>query len=104
MILQLLSISVICCFFVNSGASDTIKHIVWRMLKGKAQYQDYSLRPIDCELCLTFWTSIIYLMAQHQLSLYNILLACVVAWLSPVVVDILHILKNAPRRLIDRFN
>lgn len=101
MIIDLIAIATLCCFVVNSGAVDSLKRAIWRWLKGSAPYREYSLKPFDCELCLTWWCGLLYIIITGNLSLVNIALVALVAWSTPVIVELLNLLVDIPRRLID---
>ena len=64
MILNLLLINLILSYIIDvSGAVDSIKSFLKRILtKGKMSDPNYSLKPFDCSLCMTFWVSLIYLL------------------------------------------
>lgn len=104
MIANILTIATLCCFIVNSGAIDSIKRLIWRWLKGKAPYKDYSLKPFDCELCLTWWCGIVYLLCSADLSLSNIAIVALSAWLTPVIVDLMHLVQAFPEWLIGKLH
>lgn len=101
MMTNIIAIAILCCFVVNSGAVDNFKRTLWRWLKGGAPYREYSLKPFDCELCLTWWCGLIYIIATGNLSLINITLVALVAWSTPVIVELLNLFVDIPRRLID---
>lgn len=93
---EIILISVICCFVVNSGAVDSIKRAIWRWLKGQRPYQHFSLKPLDCELCLTWWTGIIYLLIIGEMTIINITIVAVVAWMTPLTADVMRLLQELP--------
>lgn len=102
MIHDILIIATLCCFIVNSGAVDRIKRMIWRWVKGKTPYQNFSLKPFDCELCLTWWCGLIYLLHVGEFTLANIAIVALCAWLTPAIVDIMHLLQEFPAWLIGK--
>ena len=100
-LIDVLIISAIACFVINSGAVETFKHLLWRWLRGGTPYKEYSLKPFDCELCMTWWCGLIYIIITHNVSLANVLYVALVAWCTPVIVDLLHLLVDIPRWLIE---
>lgn len=102
MIANILIIATLCCFIVNSGAVDSLKRLIWRWLKGKTPYKDYSLKPLDCELCLTWWSGLSYTIISGNFSLQSLLLVALSAWLTPVIVDLMHIIVELPRWGLDK--
>lgn len=101
LIRDLVSIATIACIIINSGAIDNFKHLLWRWLKGNAPYRSFSLKPFDCELCTTWWSGLLYIIITHQFTLSSLLLVALVAWVTPVIVDVLDVVVAIPRRLID---
>ena len=101
MLESILLIATIVCFVISSGAVDSFKRALWRWLKGSAPYREYSLKPLDCELCLTWWCGLLYIIVTGNLTLANIALVAIVAWSTPVIVELLNLLVDIPRRLID---
>lgn len=70
-------------FVFYSGFVDNIKILLSKFLtKNKMSTNNYSLKPFDCPLCLTFWLSIIYIIITNQFNLPYILLCCVNAYFA----------------------
>ena len=104
MIYDILIIATLCCFIVNSGAVDSIKRLIWRWVKGKAPYQYFSLKPFDCELCLTWWCGTVYLLCVGEFTLANTAIVALCAWLTPVIVDLMHLMQAFPEWLIGKLH
>lgn len=101
MIGDIVAIAILCCFVVNSGAVDSLKRAIWRWLKGNVPFRDFPLKPLDCELCLTWWCGLAYIIISGNLSLLAILCVALVAWCTPVIVELLNLLVDIPRWLVD---
>lgn len=102
--LNLLFITVIVCFIVNiSGAMESIKRMVWRMLRD-CDYKDFNFRPFDCDLCMTFWVGIIYLICTSHLTLFNILIVCLFAYLSTTITSLLYLVKDCINKVLVMIN
>lgn len=101
MICDIIAIGTLSCFVVNSGAVDSIKRALWRWLKGDSPFRDFPLKPLDCELCLTWWSGLLYLVISGNVSLWGVVCVALVAWSTPVIVEVLHLVIDLPRRLID---
>ena len=101
MIIDLIAIATLCCFVVNSGAIDSLKRAIWRWLKGNVPFRDFPLKPLDCELCLTWWSGLGYIIISGNLSLLAILYVSLCAWCTPVIVELLNLLVDIPRWLVD---
>lgn len=108
MIIDIITIAILCCFVVNSGAIDSLKRVIWRWLKGNVPYRDFPLKPFDCELCLTWWCGLGYIIFSGNLSLLTLLYVALTAWCTPIIVEVLQLLVDIPRWLIgmarDRLN
>lgn len=100
MIIDLIAIAILCCFVINSGAVDSFKRALWRWLKGSVPFRDFPLKPFDCELCLTWWSGLIYLLFSGNLTLLALLYVAIVAWCTPIIVEVLQLLVDIPRWLI----
>lgn len=101
MMINVLAIAILCCFVVNSGAIDNLKRALWRWLRRDRPYKEFSLKPLDCELCLTWWCGLSYIIFSGDFSLLSVLCVALVAWCTPVIVEILNLLVDIPRRLLD---
>lgn len=86
-LINLILIASIVVFIVDiSGAIDSLKSgIKWILTKGKMSNDDYRLKPIDCSLCMTFWTGIIYLLVIGQFTLPYFAFVCLLACFSSVI-------------------
>ena len=98
--INIIAIAILCCFVINSGAVDSLKRALWRWLKGSAPYREYSLKPFDCELCLTWWSGLLYIIVTGNLSIPSVLYVALVAWCTPIIVEVLQLLVDIPRWLI----
>lgn len=101
MIVDLLIITTLVCFVINSGAVDSLKRMLWRWLKGDVPFRDFPLKPLDCELCLTWWSGLSYIIVTDNLSLLALLYVALCAWCTPIVVELLYLCIDIPRRLVD---
>ena len=69
-LINLTLITAIVVFIVDiSGAVDSLKSgLKWILTKGKMKNSDYQLKPLDCSLCMTFWSGIIYLLITNNFT------------------------------------
>lgn len=100
MIGDIIMIAILCCFVVNSGAVDSLKRMLWRWLKGDVPFRDFPLKPLDCELCLTWWSGLAYIIISGDLSLLALLYVALAAWCTPIIVEALQLVVDIPRWLI----
>ena len=101
--LILLLISICTVIVVDlSGFIDHVKQWIWRWLyKGKRQYRDYELKPIDCSFCMNFWVSLGYLLIAGRWTLALMTLSLFLSLMTPVIKDILMLVKAFVQKIID---
>lgn len=97
-------ITTIVCFIVDvSGFVDNIKRGIWRLIMGKDKpFQEYRLPPIDCSLCLSFWSGLIYLLCVGQFNIPMIGFVCLMALLSGVIGKAMNLLVISIEVLEDK--
>ena len=87
---DLLLIQVIVALVMLSGFIDSFKSMLkFTITRGVMSGCDYSLKPFDCNLCLSFWCSIIYLFCTGYLCLHFVALALTLSYLNDVIMTIL---------------
>lgn len=97
-VFKLFLIAFIIVYIVDiSGAVDSLKTgLKWLITKGKMKDNNYTLKPFDCSLCLTFWVGLIYLLIIRKFTLPYIAVVCLLSAFS-------NILKNTILLLEDLF-
>jgi len=106
--LQLLLISAACCFIIDiSGFMDSLKRGVHRLLRGRALYIDFSMKPFDCSLCASLWGGLIWLGISHwYFGLHITFWACAfclfLAYISPIITNILLGIKEMLIRITNK--
>lgn len=100
--LEFLVITAIIVFIVDiSGIVLVMKKKLWKWLYEKIPYKlDWSIKPFDCSLCLTFWIGIIYFLVIGQFSILMLGYICLLSYLTPVIQEILLLLKDLLIRLL----
>ena len=86
-LINLILIAAIVVFIVDiSGAVDSLKSgLKWILTKGKMKNSDYQLKPLDCSMCMTFWSGIIYLLITNNFTLPYLAFVCLLACFSGVI-------------------
>lgn len=86
-LINLTLIAAIVVFIVDiSGAVDSLKSgLKWILTKGKMKNSDYQLKPLDCSLCMTFWSGIIYLLITNNFTLPYLAFVCLLACFTGVI-------------------
>ena len=98
--LFLISIIVVCIVDI-SGFIDTLKSALNKVItKGKFSNSNFSLKPIDCSLCMVFWAGLIYLIYCNSISLLNIAILLLIAISTPIINDIIRLLQDLIIKLI----
>ena len=85
-----------------SGFIESLKLFVSNYLtKGKIRTTKFSLKPLTCSLCLTLWFGLGYLLITDHFESYNLLLVCVLSFLTPATKDLLFICREQIIKLIN---
>lgn len=100
--IDILLIAVICVIIIDlSGVTDSIKSALKRIVtKGRMSDPNYSLKPIDCSFCITFWTGLIYMLITHSLTLWMTAYLLCICVMTPVIKDILILIKETLLKII----
>ena len=103
-IIDLILINLITVYIIDqSGAVDSFKSGLKSLLtKGKMKDPDYSLKPFDCSLCMTFWLSIIYLIVTNHISIVYFALACLNSYMSQYANDLFIVFKHFWSKMMDK--
>lgn len=105
-VFNLFLISVITvCIIDLSGFVESLKSALSKLLtKNKISNSDYTLKPIDCSLCMTFWIGLIYLIIYNQLTLLNISILLLIAVSTPIINDLIKLVQDLITKLINIIN
>lgn len=97
-------ITIIIVFIIDlSGIVNTIKEWLSLLLtKFKIRKTNYSLKPIDCSLCMTFWVNLIYIIWVNQFDLKHLLFICICAFITPIIKNILILLVDVINYVINK--
>ena len=100
MFLELLILTVIICYLIDlSGIIGSVKWFIWKKIcKGIGR----PVKPFECSLCMTFWIGLIFLILTAQLSLINVLMVCLLSFLSKNVTGLLRWIQEALVALEER--
>lgn len=100
--LDLLIITAIIVFIIDlSGIVLILKKKLWKKLYGIIPFkEDWSLKPFDCSLCMTFWIGLLYLIIIGSFTIPYIGYVCLLSFLTPIIQEILLMIKDLLIRLI----
>lgn len=103
-IIDLILINLITVFIIDqSGVVDSFKSIMKSILtKGKMKDPDYSLKPFDCSLCMTFWLSLIYLFVTNHISVPYFAIACLNSYIAQYTNDLFIVFKHFWSIMMDK--
>lgn len=101
-ILNIFLINLICIIIIDQAKfPDEIKKIIAKWVSnGKREDVDYSLKPLDCSLCSTFWLSIIYLIISGNLSLLTIAISLLISNFSKITNDFITLIMDILTKII----
>lgn len=84
------------------GFAEEMKIKLFKFVKGKnVIYKPYSLRPLDCSLCLSFWIGILILIFNLKLTVINIAYVCLISFFTPQFKDVLLTIQDFVQNIID---
>lgn len=103
-LINLLVISLIIVFIIDTtDFVDTIKQKVWKFaFSDKKPYKEFSCKPFDCSLCMTWWTGLIYLLIIHKFTILYVGYIALLALLTPVFNSILILIKDVFAYLLNK--
>lgn len=58
-------------------------------------------KPFNCSLCLTWWTSLVWLICTGQVTLASLALALLLACLTPVTLMVYHLAVDMFARMVE---
>ena len=69
-----------------SGFMDNLKSWLKRLAtRGRMSDPNYSLKPVDCSFCMTFWSGLLYLWITHTFSLWMVAYLLLICVMTPVI-------------------
>ena len=93
---------IVTCIVDISGFIDSIKYgISWLLTKGKLPKTNYSIKPFDCSLCMTFWTGLIYLLIIGQVTLPLLAFLLLLAISTTIIKETINLIKDLVIKLIN---
>lgn len=86
-----------------SGFMDHLKSWIKRLVTGgRMSDPNYSLKPIDCSFCMTFWSGLVYLWITHTFSLWMVCYLLLVCVMTPVIQLILITFRDIFIKIIKK--
>lgn len=106
MIVNLFYIAVICvCVIDISGFVNSLKSFITRILtNGKLSSSNFTLKPFDCSLCMTFWSGLIYLFVVNNVSILNIMILLLISISTPLIQDVIRTMIDLMTKGVIKIN
>lgn len=102
--LDLFLIAVIVVIIIDiSGITLSIKSGIKRLLtRGRMSDPNYSLKPLDCSFCMTFWTGLVWLLVTHSFSLWILTYLLLLCVMTPVIRDVIILIRELFIKIIKK--
>lgn len=98
-ILPLIEISWIIILILESGFLESIENFISKRITKPFEF--HFSKPFNCSLCLTFWTLLVYsILVDNCLSIERILIILMIAYLTDMFTNILHLILDVIDKLI----
>lgn len=106
MVLYFLCITVIWVIILDlTDFMPTVKSWISSILtKGNSHNNDYRIKPFDCSLCMSWWSNFALMLCTGTLGFINILIALWLAWLTPIIKDIMILGFDALEKIIQKLH
>lgn len=101
--LNLTLICLVCVVIIDlSGFVNSLKRLISKILtKSRIPTTDFSIKPFDCSLCMTFWCCILYTIFTNEFTLVNLAYICILSFMTDTIRQGLLLLKDLLNKLID---
>ena len=87
---------------LSGFVDEMVKRLYYKYIKvGDYHTLIPKLKPLTCSLCLSFWAGIIYLLITSQFTILMLGYVCLLAFLTPIIGDILVMIKDALNKIIN---
>lgn len=101
-ILNLLLITTIVVFVIDlTDFVYTIKKFIWKIFHKHTPYTDFSMKPFDCSLCLSWWLMLIYLIVVHSFTIPYIALCALFSFFTPTISNFLLCVQDEINKWLD---
>lgn len=102
--LDLFLIAVIVVIIIDiSGITLSIKSGIKRLLtRGRMSDPNYSLKPLDCSFCMTFWTGLVWLLVTHSFSLWMLTYLLLLCVMTPVIGQVIILIRELFIKIIKK--
>lgn len=103
--LDLLCMTLIITYCIDvSGFWASISTIISGWLTNGKIKKPFSLRPLSCPLCMTFWCGLAYLLITGTFTIPMVAYVCLLSYLTTVFADIMRLVTELLKTLIIKIN
>lgn len=100
MLIDILLLTIIIVYVIDlSGIITQIEWWLSKMLDVKCTIP----KPFNCSFCLSWWIGLIYLIITSNFTLTMICYVAMLSFLTPIINDIIILLRDTLRKLIQLF-
>ena len=87
---------------LSGFVDEMVKRLYYKYIKvGDYHSLIPKLKPLTCSLCLSFWVGLIYLLITSQFTIMMIGYVCLLSFLTPIIGDILVMIKDVINKIIN---
>ena len=80
---------IVCILVIITDLTDffeNLKKAIWVYSFGRGKpYKEFSIKPLGCSLCESFWIGLIYLLVMGEFTIVNIGYVVLLAYMTPVI-------------------
>lgn len=95
--LMLFIIWFVTCYVVSiSGVMDSVKRFIYKWLTGRRlkDVNEFSLKPLDCNICMSFWMILFASWIIGSGFWIGLLYACIASLLAPVFTSFIETIRD----------
>lgn len=101
-VLDLLLITFVICFIIDiSGIVESVKKLISTKLLG-FKSTDFSIKPFDCSLCMTWWVGLIYIYCIGQMSILGVFVVAMFSFMASNITVLMLAIKDLIGSLINK--
>lgn len=102
---EILLIALIVVYVIDiSGFTDSWTSFVSGLLTHGKKKEPFTLKPFTCSLCMSLWTSLIWIICTGQVTLFTVAFCFLMSYMAPTFKDILLNIQDAFAFLNNKIN
>lgn len=101
-LINIVLISLIWVFILDiSGFWNEITSMITSWMTKGAVKKPFTMKPFSCSLCMTFWTSLIYVICINHFTLPIVAFICLMAYMTGVEQQVILTIEALIMKLIE---